>query len=112
MNYFQARNCRHATTPAVETRTNYITFNGLACLQRATPNRKTDWHPSRLKIEVRQEDGLWHDVRSADAKPLTFKPKKEARAKLVEMVPVLVKMAQHAGGKRTRVIAILEDEDD
>ena len=64
------------------------------------------------KIEVQEENGLWHDVRGADGKPLTFASKEEARAKLGEMFPVLVKMESYAGGKRSRVIAILGDDDD
>jgi hypothetical protein len=64
------------------------------------------------KIEVQEENGLWHDVRGADGKPLTFASKEEARAKLGEMFPVLVKMESYAGGKRSRVIAILDDDDD
>ena len=62
------------------------------------------------KIEVQEENGLWHDVRGADGKPLTFASKEEARAKLGELFPVLVKMEKYAGGKRTRVIAVLDDE--
>ena len=63
------------------------------------------------KIEVQEENGLWHDVKGGDGKPLTFASKDSARAKLAEMFPVLVKMEQYAGGKRTRVIEILEDRD-
>ena len=36
----------------------------------------------------------------------------EARAALTERFPVLVQMEKYAGGKRTRVIRIIEDEDD
>ncbi len=36
----------------------------------------------------------------------------DARAKLAELYPVLAKMEQYAGPKRTRVIAIIVDEDD
>ncbi len=62
-----------------------------------------------FKIEVQEENGLWHDVRGSDGKPLTFTTKPEAQAMLAEMFPVLVKMEQYAGGKRTRVIAVIED---
>jgi hypothetical protein len=65
-----------------------------------------------FKIEVQEENGLWHDVKGADGKPLTFTGKDEARAKLAEMFPVIVKMEGYGDGKRTRVIAILEDKDD
>jgi hypothetical protein len=65
-----------------------------------------------FKIEVQEENGLWHDVRGADGKPLTFSDKETARAKLMELYPVLVQMEKYAGGKRTRVISILEDDKD
>lgn len=65
-----------------------------------------------FKIELEEENGLWHDVKDADGNPLTFASKDEARAKLAEMFPVVVKMESYGGGKRTRVIAILGDEDD
>ncbi len=61
------------------------------------------------KIEVQEENGLWHDVNGPDGKPLTFASEDTARSKLAEMFPVLVKMEQYAGGKRTRVIKILTD---
>ena len=63
-----------------------------------------------FKVETQEENGLWHDVKAADGKPLIFATKDEARAKLGEMFPVLVKMESYGGGKRTRVISILEDE--
>ena len=62
-----------------------------------------------FKMETQEENGLWHDVRGADGKPLVFATDADARAKLAEMFPVLVKMESYAGGKRTRVISILED---
>lgn len=62
------------------------------------------------KIEVQEEDnGVWRDVRDSAGKPLTFATKDEARAKLAQLFPVLVNMEQYAGGKRTRVIAALDD---
>ena len=63
-----------------------------------------------FKIETQEDNGLWHDVRGADGTPLKFATQDEARAKLEEMFPVLVKMEKYAGGKRTRVIAVLGDE--
>ena len=42
---------------------------------------------------------------------LTFEKEAEARAKLESLYPVEVKMEQYTGPKTTRVIAILEDED-
>jgi hypothetical protein len=62
-----------------------------------------------FKIETQEENGLWHDVKAADGKPLVFATNVEAHAKLAEMFPVLVKMESYGGGKRTRVISILED---
>jgi hypothetical protein len=64
------------------------------------------------KIEVQEENGLWHDVRDADGKILTFEKKSEARAKLEELYPILVQMEKYAAPKRTRVIAIWTDEQD
>jgi len=65
-----------------------------------------------FKIEVEDGRGIWTDVRGADGKILTFEGEDEARARLAELYPVLVKMEKYAGGKRTRVIRILEDDDD
>lgn len=65
-----------------------------------------------FKIEVQEENGLWHDVRGTDGKILTFDNEQEARARLAALYPVITQMEKYAGGKRTRVIAILTDEDD
>ena len=65
----------------------------------------------RYKIEVQDDAGVWSDVRDADGSILVFDDEGAARAALAERYPVLVKMEQYAGGKRTRVIRILEDED-
>ena len=65
-----------------------------------------------FKIEVEDGRGIWTDVRGADGTILTFEHEDEARAKLAELFPVLVQMEKYAGGKRTRVIRILEDDDD
>jgi hypothetical protein len=65
-----------------------------------------------FKIEVEDGKGLWTDVRGDDGKVLTFETETAARAALMERFPVLVQMEKYAGGKRTRVIRILEDEDD
>ena len=66
----------------------------------------------RYKIEVEDDTGIWSDVRGADGKILVFDDESAARAALAERYPVLVQMEKYAGGKRTRVIRILEDEDD
>jgi hypothetical protein len=66
----------------------------------------------RYKIEVQDDTGLWSDVRGDDGKLLVFDDEAAARAALAERFPILVQMEKYAGGKRTRVIRILEDEDD
>jgi hypothetical protein len=66
----------------------------------------------RYKIEVQDETGIWSDVRDTDGTLLVFDDEAAARAALAERFPILVQMERYAGGKRTRVIRILEDEDD
>jgi hypothetical protein len=66
----------------------------------------------KYRIEVEDDKGLWHDERDPDGAPLTFDDEGAARAKLAELYPVLVKMESYGGGKRTRVIRVLVDEDD
>ena len=63
-----------------------------------------------FKIEIQEDNGLWRDVRGADGKPLTFKTKDEARAKLKELYPVMVEMDKYLDENRTRVIAIWDDD--
>jgi hypothetical protein len=65
-----------------------------------------------FKIEVENGKGIWTDVRADDSSVLTFESEDAARAALTERFPVLVQMEKYAGGKRTRVIRILEDDDD
>jgi hypothetical protein len=65
-----------------------------------------------FKIEVEDDKGIWSDVFDAAGKLLTFEKEEQARAALAQRYPVLVQMEKYAGGKRTRVIRILEDEDD
>ena len=66
----------------------------------------------RYKIEVQDETGIWSDVRGEDGAVLVYDDEGAARAALAEKFPILVQMEKYAGGKRTRVIRILEDEDD
>ena len=66
----------------------------------------------RYKIEVEDDKGIWTDVRGDDGAILVFDDEAEARAELAKRFPVLVQMERYGGGKRTRVIRILEDEDD
>ena len=65
-----------------------------------------------FKIEVEDEKGIWSDVYDDAGKLLTFEKEDAARAALAQRFPILVQMEKFAGGKRTRVIRILEDEDD
>jgi hypothetical protein len=66
----------------------------------------------QFKIEVEDDKGLWHDVRGSDGAPLVFNSEASARAKLAELYPVKVQMANYGDSKQTRVIRILRDEDD
>ena len=68
--------------------------------------------PAKFKIEFESGNGIWRDVRGADGALLTFDSESAARAKLAELYPIEVQMERYGGGKRTRVIRILTDEDD
>lgn len=65
-----------------------------------------------FKIEYEDDKGIWHDVFGDDGKLLVFSEEIAARSALAERFPVLVQMEKYGDGKRTRVIRILEDEDD
>lgn len=65
-----------------------------------------------FKIEIEDGRGIWTDVRGTDGAILTFAREDEARATLAELYPILVQMEKYGDPKRTRVIRILEDEDD
>jgi hypothetical protein len=67
---------------------------------------------TRFKIEIEEGNGLWHDVRGSDGSVLTFDDEAAARARLMELYPVLVQMERYGDAKRTRVLRILVDEDD
>jgi len=66
------------------------------------------------KLQVQEDDKdpqLWHDVRDADGKLLTFETEAAAHAKLEELYPILVKMERYAAGpKRTRAISMYAEE--
>ena len=64
----------------------------------------------RYKIEVQDDTGIWTDVRDDQGALLTFDDEAAARAALAERFPILVQMEKYAGGKRTRVIRIIEDD--
>ena len=68
--------------------------------------------PEKFKIEFESGNGIWKDVRGADGAVLTFDSESDARAKLAELYPIEVQMEHYGGGKRTRVIRILSDDDD
>lgn len=61
-----------------------------------------------FKLQVQDDDAnaaIWHDVKSDNGQPLLFQDEGQARAKLEELFPVLVKLERFASGpKRTRVI--------
>ena len=68
-----------------------------------------------FKLQVQEDDNdpqAWHDVKGPDGKLLTFAKESEARAKLEQLFPILVKMERYAAdSKRTRVISMFKDED-
>jgi len=66
----------------------------------------------RFKIEYQDERGLWHDVRGDDGNVLVYSSEDSARDALREKFPVLVEMEKYAGGKRTRVIRVIEDDEE
>ena len=51
-------------------------------------------------------------MRGDDGRVLTYETEEAARAALRERFPVLVQMERYGDRKRTRVIRILEDDDD
>jgi len=68
-----------------------------------------------FKMQLQDDENdprSWHDVRGPDGSLLIFDSEAEARARLASLYPVQVKMEKYTGPKTTRVIAILEDEDD
>ena len=79
---------------------------------RGTIAHRREDESTMFKIEFEDDKGLWHDVRGPDDAVLTYENEAEARAALAEKYPILVQMEKYAGGKRTRVIRILADDDD
>jgi hypothetical protein len=69
----------------------------------------------RYKLQVQDDDkrpDLWHDVKNEHGEMLTFEKETEARARLRELFPVLVKLEEFASGpKRTRVVVSTPYED-
>jgi hypothetical protein len=74
-----------------------------------------------FKLQVQDDDkrpDYWRDVKNERGELLMFDKENEARAKLRELFPVLVKLEEFASGpKRTRVViaspyADIDDEHD
>jgi len=69
-----------------------------------------------FKLQVQDDDDdarVWHDVKAPDGSLLTFDKEADARARLEALYPILVKLERFSSGsKRTRVIAIITDDDD
>jgi hypothetical protein len=67
-----------------------------------------------FKLQVQEDEKdpqAWHDVKGPDGKLLIFEKESEARAKLEQLFPILVKMERYAAGsKRTRVISMFSEE--
>ncbi len=63
-----------------------------------------------FKLQVQDDDArpeYWRDVKNEFGGLLVFDKEPEARAKLLELFPVLVKLEQFsAGPKRTRVVVV------
>ena len=63
-----------------------------------------------FKLQVQDDDknpDVWHDVKAPDGRLLTFEKEAEARARLEQLFPMLVKMERYAAGaKRTRVVSM------
>jgi len=65
-----------------------------------------------FKLEVRDEHGIWSDIRGGDGAVLTFDDESEARAKLEALYPVLVKMEKYGDPKRTRVVRVFRTDEE
>lgn len=65
-----------------------------------------------FRIQVEDDRGIWSNVLDAEGRTLVFDSEEDARAELARRYPVLVQMEKYAGGKRTRVIRNLDDDED
>ena len=68
-----------------------------------------------FKLQVQDDKNdprSWRDVKGPDGSALTFESEADARTGLESLYPVAVKMEKYTGPKTTRVIAIVEDEND
>lgn len=75
----------------------------------------------KFKLQVQEDEAhpdAWRDVKNEQGELLTFDKEPDARSKLKELFPVLVKLEEFAAGrKRTRVITMspyadIDDERD
>jgi hypothetical protein len=68
------------------------------------------------KLQVQEDPdnpSSWHDIMGPDGSLLTFREEGEARRKLEQLYPVLVKAEKYdAAPKMTRVLNIITDDDD
>ena len=76
---------------------------------------------TRYKLQVQDDDAqplLWRDVKNEFGHVIEFQKEHDARAKLEELFPILVKLERYAAGpKRTRVVIVnpyqdIDDEKD
>ncbi len=51
-------------------------------------------------------------MRGANGAILTFDNEADARAKLMELFPILVQMEKYGGGKRTRVVRVFRTDEE
>jgi len=64
------------------------------------------------KLEVQDDRGIWSDVRGADGAVLTFDSESDARTRLLDLYPVLVKMEKYGDPKRTRVVRVFRTDEE
>jgi hypothetical protein len=69
-----------------------------------------------FKLQVQEDENdpqAWHDVKGPDGKLLTFEQEAEARARLEQLYPLLVKMERYAAdSKRTRVVRMYAENEE
>lgn len=68
----------------------------------------------KLQVQEDQNDPQrWHDVTGTDGRLLTFEKEADARAKLEQLYPLLVKMERYAAGaKRARVVSMYAESEE
>jgi hypothetical protein len=78
-------------------------------------SRNSRRHNAVYKLQVQEDENdasAWHDVHAPNDGVLLFEDEAEARAKLEELFPILVKLEHFsAGSKRTRVLKVYKDDD-